>query len=267
MPKRQSGADALSAVATGALLSSKAARMPKDSVTILCVSIFVTIAIRTYPDYDKRQLKKGEIVVALKNILTSPSKKGTYGFVGTNIGGNPEGINGEFKYSSEPPKTRAQTAGEKPSFVPFVPSSPAKKGTYGYMQLNINGAKNPAGVNGEYTYATQGVSSARREKVVSDQLKPFYPSQPPKRGGGYYGTMRWKGQEYIDDPEQIKCDKMMAERKGNREKYGNLVFRPSGVPKSLRTSSVANHPRNQDGGHPAAQNAKLFLSRRNGAGA
>lgn len=48
---------------------------------------------------------------------------------------------------------------------PFVPSSPAKKGTYGYMQLNINGNKNPHGVNGEYTYATQGLSTDRREKV------------------------------------------------------------------------------------------------------
>lgn len=184
--------------------------------------------------------------------------------MGTNIGGAPEGVNGEFKYSSEPPMTRAKTAGEK--LTPFVPSSPAKKGTYGYMQLNINGNKNPEGVNGEYTYKCEGLSTARREKVVSDQLKPFYPSQPPKRGGGFYGTMRWKGQEYMEDPEKLKAEKVSAERKATREKYGNLVFRPSSTPKTLRTSSVANHPRNQEGGHPAAQNAKIFLSRRNGSG-
>lgn len=135
------------------------------------------------------------------------------------------------------------------------------------MQLNINGNKNPHGVNGEYTYAVQGLATSRRDKFQSDQLKPFYPSQPPKKGGGFYGTMRWSGQEYVDDPEKIKFDKMVAERKANREKYGNLVFRPSSTPKSMRTISVANHARNQDGGHPAAVNARIFLTRRAAAAA
>jgi hypothetical protein len=35
-------------------------------------------------------------------------------------------------------------------------------------------------------------------------MKPFYPSQPPKKGGGFYGTMRWAGQEYKEDPEAEK---------------------------------------------------------------
>jgi hypothetical protein len=87
-----------------------------------------------------------------------------------------------------------------------VPSSPAKKGTYGYMKLNINGADKPHGFNGEYSYAVEGLASARsgREKVQPDSMKPFYPSQPPKKGGGFYGTMRWAGQEYKEDPEAEK---------------------------------------------------------------
>jgi hypothetical protein len=103
---------------------------------------------------------------------------------------------------SEPPKQRPATTGDKPK--PFVPSSPAKKGTYGYMKLNINGGDKPHGFNGEYSYAVEGIATSRREKVQTDPLKPFYPSQPPKKGGGFYGTMRWGGQEYKEDPETEK---------------------------------------------------------------
>lgn len=154
----------------------------------------------------------------LKNILTNPPKRGTYGFVGMNLGGKPEGFNGEYKYASEPVVARPATTGEKPK--PFVPSSPAKKGTYGYMKLNINGADKPMGFNGEYSYAVEGLATGRREKVAPNEMKPFYPSQPPKRGGGYYGTMRWTGQEYKEDPEAEKMQKVIAERKAQREKYG-----------------------------------------------
>lgn len=48
-------------------------------------------------EYDKRQAKKGEERVSLKNIITSPPKRGTYGFVGLNIGGKAEGVAGEFR--------------------------------------------------------------------------------------------------------------------------------------------------------------------------
>jgi hypothetical protein len=78
------------------------------------------------------------------------------------------------------------------------------------------------------------------------ELKPFYPSNPPKKGAGFYGTMKFDTtQNYVEDPESLKFEAVKAERKAIREKYGNTVFRPSSTPKSLRTSSVANHPRNQ----------------------
>jgi hypothetical protein len=48
-------------------------------------------------EYDKRPAKKGEERVSLKNIITSPPKRGTYGFVGLNIGGKAEGVAGEFR--------------------------------------------------------------------------------------------------------------------------------------------------------------------------
>ena len=108
------------------------------------------------------------------------------------------------RYSSEPEAKRPATTGEKPK--PFVPSSPAKKGTYGYMKLNINGGEKPAGVNGEYTYQVQGLATSRREKVQTDPLKPFYPSEPPKKGGGFYGCIKWEGQRYKEDPEAAKLE-------------------------------------------------------------
>eukprot|EP00961_Rhodomonas_salina_P132314 1780836-Rhodomonas_salina.2 len=48
--------------------------------------------------------------LAPKNILTSPPKKGTYGMVGTNIGGNVWGTNGEYKFQAEPVRPRPATA-------------------------------------------------------------------------------------------------------------------------------------------------------------
>jgi len=48
--------------------------------------------------------------------------------VGINIGGKIDGVVGEFSYSTNPPppKDRYQTLD-----VPFTPSSPPKRGTYG----------------------------------------------------------------------------------------------------------------------------------------
>ena len=56
------------------------------------------------------------------------NKTGTYGMVGINIGGKIDGVVGEFSYSTNPPppKDRSQTLD-----VPFTPSSPPKRGTYG----------------------------------------------------------------------------------------------------------------------------------------
>ena len=68
------------------------------------------------------------------------------------------------------------------------------------------------------------------------------------------------------DLHDAREQKQVAERKAQREKYGNLVFRPSSTPKSMRTVSVTNHARNQEGGHQAAVNARIFRSRRAGGG-
>jgi hypothetical protein len=214
--------------------------------------------MKTTDDYDKKLSKhEGQ---PLKNILTSPPKRGTYGMVGTNIGGKAEGINGEYKYLSDPIK-RPSTAPEKDNIKPFIPSSPPKKGTYGYIHININGAQKPQGSQGEYTYMPEPIATAKRPKSEGETIKPFRPSQPPKKGQGFYGTFRWSGQEYVEDPEKEKWAKQVAERKALRERNMGLTFKPSSQPKSMRTVSIANHPRNQDGGHPAAVNARIFLAR------
>ena len=213
--------------------------------------------MKTTDEYDKRPAKKGEVALGPKNILTNPPKLGTYGMIGTNIGGKPEGVTGEYTYSSEPPKGRPSTAPEK--LKPFVPSSPSQKGTYGFQHLNINGIHNPHGVIGEYTYQADPIATTRSHKSDTEAVKPFRPSHPSRRGRGFYGTFRWSGQEYKEDPETDKWNRLRAERRRELEKAG--VFRPTSHPKSMRQPSIANHPRTQDGGHPAAVNARIFTAR------
>lgn len=53
-------------------------------------------------------------------------------------------------------------------------------------------------------------------------MKPFRPSNPPKKGRGYFGTFRWEGQEYKEDPEKEKWAKQVAERKAARESESHL---------------------------------------------
>ncbi len=207
--------------------------------------------MKTTDEYDKRPAQKRYLDLP-KNFLTSPPKRGTYGMIGTNIGGKPEGINGEYAYSSEPPKGRPSTAPDK--MKPFVPSSPSQKGTYGFQHLNINGIHKPHGAIGEYTYQADPIPTTRSHKADTDALKPFRPSNPPQRGRGFYGTFRWSGQDYQEDPGRLRAQ-------CKRETGLSGVFRPSSRPKSVRQPSIANHPRNQDGGHPAAVNARLFAAR------
>eukprot|EP00285_Hemiselmis_virescens_P012374 CAMPEP_0173383024 /NCGR_PEP_ID=MMETSP1356-20130122/5548_1 /TAXON_ID=77927 ORGANISM="Hemiselmis virescens, Strain PCC157" /NCGR_SAMPLE_ID=MMETSP1356 /ASSEMBLY_ACC=CAM_ASM_000847 /LENGTH=341 /DNA_ID=CAMNT_0014337665 /DNA_START=291 /DNA_END=1316 /DNA_ORIENTATION=- len=217
--------------------------------------------MKTTDEYDKK--KKSQMDgPSLKNMVTSPPKKGTYGMIGTNIGGKPEGSMGEYKYVADPVKRPETAPGEK--LKAFIPSSPPKKGTYGFMHTNINGARTPHGSQGEYTYVPDPIHMAKRSAEESEPVKPFRPSQPPRKGRGYNGTFKWSGQEYIEDPEKDKWDKMMAEKKANRERNMGLTFKPSSHPKSMRTVSVANLPRNQAGGHPAAVNARIFASRHGG---
>jgi hypothetical protein len=219
--------------------------------------------MKTTDEYDKKPKSAIEINT-LKNIVTSPPKKGTYGMIGTNIGGKAEGTNGEYKYQPDPVDSRPQTAPAE-KLKAFIPSSPPKKGTYGFMYTNINGATVPHGSQGEFTYVADPIHIARRTKVEGDPIKPFKPGSPSKKGKGYMGTFRWSGQEYIEDPEKDKWDKMMAEKKANRERNMGLVFKPGAGGKSMRTVSIANHPRNQAGGHPAAVNARIFAARNAGA--
>ncbi|KAJ1483944.1 hypothetical protein T484DRAFT_2548914 [Baffinella frigidus] len=196
--------------------------------------------VKTTDAYDKRPMKRGELILAQKNIVTSPSKKGTYGMIGTNIGGEGKGINGEYEYLPDPVKGRPQTA-PADAFKPFVPSSPAKKGTYGCTQLHVNGGLVPHGFAGEYKYQADPVQP-RSANDQQEALKPFRPSHPAKSGKGFYGTFRWSGQEYVEDPEKAKWDKMMAEKKETREKGMGVVFRPTTGAKSMRVTSIANHP-------------------------
>jgi hypothetical protein len=151
--------------------------------------------MKTSQDVDPKSQRKP---LAPRNFLTSPPKRGTYGFAGLNIGGKPDGVMGEFSYSSIPdvPKERPKTQ----DLRPFSPTSPAKKGTYGMVGLNIGGKT--LGHNNEFAYTSDGLFNRPRTGAKSP-VTPFVPTSPSRTGGGIYGTV---GQypEYSPDPEVAK---------------------------------------------------------------
>lgn len=185
--------------------------------------------MKTTQDSDGRTIRKP---LAPRNFLTSPPKKGTYGMVGINIGGRVDGVVGELTYSSNPPpaKERPKTT----DLRPFSPSSPAKRGTYGMVGLNIGGKT--SGFANEFSYETDGLFNKPRTSR-GEAVKPFVPSSPAKHGPGIYGTVGVYP-EYAADPEDAKLAAARAGRAEQRSKMIGPVFRPSGVPKTMRQPSI-----------------------------
>eukprot|EP00960_Hanusia_phi_P076769 768607-Hanusia_phi.AAC.2 len=69
--------------------------------------------MKTTDKYDKVHVKSPDTSLKLlssQNFLIRPPSKGGYGMVGLNIGGNPQGNVGEYKYYSEPASTRPSSA-------------------------------------------------------------------------------------------------------------------------------------------------------------
>uniref|UniRef100_A0A7S4PNG5 Cilia-and flagella-associated protein 96 n=1 Tax=Guillardia theta TaxID=55529 RepID=A0A7S4PNG5_GUITH len=209
--------------------------------------------MKTTNNYDKVHAKSPD--TGLKNFLIRPPKKGGCGTIGLNIGGNPEGHVGEYKYYPEPAPARPSSAPSELALKPFVPSSPPQKGTYGYMNLNINGMSRPKGCVGEYTYQSEPLDRFKRAEDASKDVKPFRPSSPSRKGRGFYGTFTWSGQTYMSDTDSHSKDMKKSPSNPDLPKYG--VFKPCSGSKSLRVTSIANHPRNLEGGHPVLMQSRL----------
>ncbi|EKX42024.1 hypothetical protein GUITHDRAFT_111879 [Guillardia theta CCMP2712] len=178
--------------------------------------------MKTTNNYDKVHAKSPD--TGLKNFLIRPPKKGGCGTI-------------------------------ELALKPFVPSSPPQKGTYGYMNLNINGMSRPKGCVGEYTYQSEPLDRFKRAEDASKDVKPFRPSSPSRKGRGFYGTFTWSGQTYMSDTDSHSKDMKKSPSNPDLPKYG--VFKPCSGSKSLRVTSIANHPRNLEGGHPVLMQSRL----------
>mmetsp|Transcript_73438 Transcript_73438/g.153307 ORF Transcript_73438/g.153307 Transcript_73438/m.153307 type:complete len:317 (-) Transcript_73438:331-1281(-) len=192
--------------------------------------------MKTSDDYDKRST--GRQPLAPKNFYTSPPKKGSYGMYGMNIGGKVDGVCGEFSYVAAPPTSKPRHE----QFRPFTPSSPPKKGTYGFVGLNLGGTS--TGANGEFSYESDGLFNRPRTTQSPQPAKPFIPSSPAKNGTGvdvYVG----KYPEHQVDPFEAKTELERSKRKEHQSLIHGGVFRPAGVPKSIRQPSIMLMKANQ----------------------
>jgi len=206
-----------------------------------------------------KKISKDDIKHTAPNVLTAPSRKGTYGVPGINIGtyGKPstaQGIVGEYTYMSEPydaarsleAETKKQSTEKFGGRSPFKPSSPPKRGTYGFpgthiYAQNFSQVGGTGGVCNEYSYTPGEDRKPSRENSHID--KPWVPSNPSKIG--HNSTIN-EFPEYVPDPLDKKLEREKTERSEFLAKQTGPVFKPVSQPKSLRQPSITINPRNAD---------------------
>lgn len=191
-------------------------------------------------EHEAAQKKKGDYEVGPRNIVTNPSKLGTYGFRGTTLGekGSAGGAVGEYSYMpsaydaarQKEVRDLKQSIEMRVTDKPFKPVSPPKKGGAGVPGRTLDGKGN--GVCGEYEYKIHGPT----KKEPQEQLeKPFRPSNPPKEG--YNCTMN-KFPHYIEDPLDLKLKK---EREARRAEMTRMDAQPKFIPSStLKSGATAS---------------------------
>lgn len=129
-------------------------------------------------------LKKGDVVERPRNIVTNPSKRGTYGMIKLNIGQAAKGSVGEYTYSSDPYdlqrkkdiRERAESHKLRVTEKPFRPANPTRKGGPGVPGTTLGGAQ---GVIKEYEYIPPDYA---KPPPVEKGLTPFVPTNPSKQG-------------------------------------------------------------------------------------
>lgn len=193
---------------------------------------------------DNEKLKKGDLRLESmpRNIVTNPSKKGTYGTRGTTLGERvgAGGAVGEYAYKGDDydaarkENAKANAAGrEKMQPQPFKPANPPKRGGAGVPGRTMGGPKGQ-GVCGEYAYKELGPPPPEQR---DDRIeKPFRPTHPMKKG--YNGTLD-KFPKYMEDPLDLKLAREKAERLAEIEKLDKVPpFVPPSTGKSGATASV-----------------------------
>jgi hypothetical protein len=184
------------------------------------------------------QLKKGDVTFNTSNIKTNPSKKGSYGTIGTTLGEKvgKVGAVGEYKYvgcdyESARKDAAASAKGSREKFVsnePFKPCSPAKKGGPGFLGRTLAPKGKRHGVCGEYEYKETGPAPRSKTEKFETSFKPSQASM-----SDVYQP------EYIPDPlDAKKAAEKEWKRKEMEKIEGKEPFRPSSFPKSTTTISV-----------------------------
>jgi len=189
-------------------------------------------------------IKKGELPDKIhqqpKNIVTRPSKKGTYGVPGTAIGHGFNSYKGdEFKYISDPYEAPKRKEGVKGvSEKPF--KTACKRLDYFDGQPNVAASR---------IYSLDKPLPARKAdppKKDSGVPVPFKPSSPSKGTFGYGEFPVKKGMsersklkpfpEYKEDPYEYK---ERAERDSRAKNKPSVVWKPVSGGKSLAVRSIA----------------------------
>lgn len=182
-------------------------------------------------EFDNEPKQKGQFEVGPRNVVTNPTKKGTFGYNKTTLGEKQGkgGAAGEYEYKpsdydAERKKERELAAKDLELRMdkPFKPSAPSKKGHFGTPGLTMNGKGN--GICGEYQYLENGPT---KKEEIDHLEKPFKPSNPPKQG--YNSTLN-KFPQYTEDPMEVK---LKAEREARQAEQARMAAQPRFVPPAI----------------------------------
>lgn len=191
-------------------------------------------------------LQKGDVQEKARGIFTNPPKKGSFGmnkFTLSERQGH-KGVAGEYEYLHDPASHHAKQRNEarlahKKACVtdmPFKPSNPPKKGTYGMINTTISKGQ---GVAGEYEYKLVAGDEGPKQKFVGEDINPFRPSNA-------HAADRTSHIPYIHDPMGAKKAKESAAKLAESKRLAETgAWRPNMSYKSDMVRSVVrmNIPR------------------------
>eukprot|EP00760_Papus_ankaliazontas_P028458 PhM_4_TR3721/c0_g2_i1/m.66241 len=176
-------------------------------------------------------LKKGElpqkVQVSQKNILTNPSKRGTFGVPNTTLSKGDE-----FRYVSDPydrPKPKPATA---QSIVPQPFKSTCRRSNF-FDETPKQGVSKVFGI--DKALPAKKPESESNKSTLAGQ-KPWRPSNPAHRG---YNATLSRFPEYKEDPLELKERQQREMRKKERPP---VVWKPISSSKSSPTRVVRAGP-------------------------
>ncbi|KAL0486090.1 hypothetical protein AKO1_001783 [Acrasis kona] len=182
----------------------------------------------SYPHMtDFNVVKKGDkpkpIEQPKKNIMTSPSKKGTYGYLKTTIGG-------EYEYKSDPYNASNEKAlQEKKLHKSRIVGQPFKSTSHGldFFDTHKNVAASAVYGTDSKVLPPRAERSEERKRVE----KPFKPSSPSKRG---------LNSTFTPFPE-YKSDEYDKASDPSKKQTNERVFKPVSYEKTTPCRSVVFH--------------------------